>query len=457
MECFAAFLSHADHHVGRVLDFLAEIGRLDNTLVFVLSDNGASSEGGVHGSLNDARPWNLQGSPVAEAVARIDELGGPTVHNNYPWGWTVAGNTPFRRWKREVHEGGVADPLIVSWPAGIGARGEVRSQYVHAIDIAPTVLDVVGAEAPDEIDGVAQTPLDGRSFRRTFDDDNATSARETQYFEMLGCRAIYHDGWKAVVYQPLLDETADFGEDAWELYHVAEDASECHDLAAEQPDKLRELVALWWREAEANNVLPLDNAPFDAIFGEERPAHGARQRYVYYPFAGPVTEEAAVNVRNRSHRIIAEVEIPAGGAQGILLAQGSILGGYALFVRDGLLHYAHSFVGLEAHRVTATTELAPGAHTLVFRFDKTGEHQGRGTLLVDGDEVGAGDIPRFTPTRFSITDDGLTCGYDLGMPVVDDYQAPFPFTGVLDRVTVEVDGGPFVDPEAEADLSLRAQ
>jgi arylsulfatase len=260
-----------------------------------------------------------------------------------------------------------------------------------------------------------------------------------------------------VVYQPLLDQTADFGEDAWELYHVAEDASECHDLAADQPDKLRELVALWWREAEANNVLPLDNAPFDAIFGEERPAHGARQRYVYYPFAGPVTEEAAVNVRNRSHRIIAEVEIPAGGAQGILLAQGSILGGYALFVRDGLLHYAHSFVGLEAHRVTATTELAPGAHTLVFRFDKTGEHQGRGTLLVDGDEVGAGDIPRFTPTRFSITDDGLTCGYDLGMPVVDDYQAPFPFTGVLDRVTVEVDGGPFVDPEAEADLSLRAQ
>jgi arylsulfatase len=272
------------------------------------------------------------------------------VHNNYPWGWTVAGNTPFRRWKREVHEGGVADPLIVSWPAGIGARGEVRGQYVHAIDIAPTVLDVLGAAAPAEIDGVAQTPLDGRSFRRTFDDDNATSARDTQYFEMLGCRAIYHDGWKAVVYQPLLDQTPDFGEDAWELYHVAEDASECHDLATEQPDKLQELVALWWREAEANNVLPLDNAPFDAIFGEERPAHGARQRYVYYPFGGPVTEAAAVNVRNRSHHITAEVEIPAGGAQGILLAQGSILGGYVLFVRHGLLHYAHSFVGLEAHR-----------------------------------------------------------------------------------------------------------
>ncbi len=457
MECFAAFLSHADHHVGRVLAFLDEIGRLDNTLVFALSDNGASSEGGVHGSVNDARPWNLAGRPVAEAIARIDELGGPRVHNNYPWGWTVAGNTPFRRWKREVHEGGVADPLIVSWPAGIRARGEMRRQYVHAIDLAPTVLDLLGAEPPAEVDGVVQTSIDGVSFARTFDDPSAASARGTQYFEMFGCRAIYHDGWKAVVYQPLLEESAAFGEDAWELYHVAEDASECHDLAAEQSEKLRELVALWWSEAEANLVLPLDNAPFDRVFGEDRPAHGARRRYIYYPFAGPVTEEAAVNVRNRAHRITAEVEIPAGGAQGILLAQGSILGGYVLFVRHGLLHYAHNFVGLEEHRITASAELTSGPHTLAFRFERTGEHQGRGTLLVDGDEVGAGEIPRFTPTRFSITDDGLTCGYALGMPVVDDYQAPFRFTGRLHRVVVEVDGDPFVDPAAEADLSLRAQ
>ena len=457
MECFAAFLSHADHHVGRVLDFLAEIGRLDNTLVFVLSDNGASSEGGVHGSLNDARPWNLAGSPVAEAVGRIEELGGPRVHNNYPWGWTVAGNTPFRRWKREVHEGGVADPLIVSWPAGVDARGETRHQYVHAVDLAATILDVIGADPPAAIDGVDQTSLDGVSFAGTFDDAAAASARDTQYFEMFGCRAIYHDGWKAVVYQPLLERTEDFGEDAWELYHVAEDASECHDLAAEAPERLRELVALWWREAEANNVLPLDNAPFERLFGEERPVHDARKRYVYYPFAGPVTEEAAVNVRNRSHRITADVEIPAGDAQGILLAHGSILGGYVLYVRHRLLHYAHNFVGLEEHRITATAKLTPGPHTLAFRFDKTGEHQGRGTLLVDGVEVGAGDIPRFTPTRFSITDDGLTCGYQLGMPVVDDYHAPFRFTGVLHRVTVDVDGDPFVDPEGEVDLSLRAQ
>jgi N-sulphoglucosamine sulphohydrolase, C-terminal len=426
--------------------------------VFALSDNGASSEGGKHGSINDARPWNLVGRPVAEAVERIDELGGPGVHNNYPWGWTVAGNTPFRRWKREVHEGGVADPLVVSWPARIGPRGEVRRQYVHAVDLAPTVYDVLGVDPPAEIDGVAQSPIDGVPFTRTFDDASAPSGRDTQYFEMFGCRALYHDGWKAVVYHPLFDQSAPYADDdAWELYHVAEDPSECYDLAAEHPEKLRELVARWWSEAERNSVLPLDNAPFDRVFGEERPGHDGRRRYVYYPFAGPVTEEAAVNVRNRSHRITAEVDLPEGDAEGILLAQGSVLGGYALFVLDGRLHYAHNFVGMEEHRVTSSGELPTGAHTLGFRFDKTGEHQGRGTLLVDGEEVGSGEIPRFTPTRFSITDAGLCCGYDVGMPVVDDYRAPFRFTGRLHRVVVEVDGDPFVDAEAEADLSLRAQ
>jgi arylsulfatase A-like enzyme len=458
MECFAAFLSHADHHVGRVLDFLAEIGRLDDTLVFALSDNGASSEGGKDGSINDARPWNLAGRPVDEAIARIDEIGGPRVHNNYPWGWTVAGNTPFRRWKREVHEGGVADPLIVSWPARIGARGEVRPQYVHAVDLAPTVLDVLGVEAPDAIEGVAQTPVDGVPITSTFDDPGAPSVRDTQYYEMFGCRALYHDGWKAVVYQPLFDQSVPWADDdAWELYHVAEDASECHDVAAEHPEKLRDLVARWWAEAEMNNVLPLDNAPFDRIFGDDRPGIDGRRRYVYYPFAGPVTEEAAVNVRNRSHRITAELVVPDGGAEGILLAQGSVLGGYVLFVLGGRLQYVHNFVGVEEHRITSSSELTPGPHTVSFHFDKTGEHRGRGTLLVDGDEVGARDIPRFTPSRFSITDAGLCCGYDWAMPVVDDYRAPFRFTGRLHRVIVDVDGQPFVDDEAEADLALRAQ
>jgi arylsulfatase len=276
---------------------------------------------------------------------------------------------------------------------------------------------------------------------------------------MFGCRALYREGWKAVVYHPLFEQTPGGAtdDDAWELYYVDVDPCECHDLAAEHPHTLRELVELWWTEAEKYNVLPLDNAPFDRVFGEDRPGHDGRRRYVYYPIGGPVTEEAAVNVRNRSHRITADVEIPDAGADGILLAQGSVLGGYALFVLGGRLHYVHNFVGLEQHRLTSETELTPGPHNLEFRFDKTGDHQGHGTLVVDGKTVASGDIPRFTPTRFSITDAGLCCGYHTGMPVVDDYRAPFPFTGLLHRVVVEVDGDPFVDPAAEADVALRAQ
>jgi arylsulfatase len=273
---------------------------------------------------------------------------------------------------------------------------------------------------------------------------------------MLGCRALYHQGWKAVVYQPLLEPFAS-DDDTWELYRVESDASECHDLAGQEPERLRAMIDLWWREAERYKVLPLDNAPFDRVFGEERPNHGGRNRYVYWPNTGPVTEEAAVNVRNRSHTIRAEVEVAGGGVEGILLAQGSIFGGYAFFVQDSRLQYVHNYVGLEQHRVTSSEPVPTGAHTLTFRFDKTGEHRGTGTLLFDDEPVGAGEIPHFTPTRFSITGEGLCCGHHNGMPVVMDYRPPFRFTGTLHRVVVEVHGEPYTDPEAEADLTLRSQ
>lgn len=456
-ECFAAFLSHADHHLGRLIGFLRELGELDNTLIIALSDNGASSEGGVTGSLNDLRTWNITGTPPQEALARIDEIGGPYTHNNYPWGWTVAGNTPFRRWKREVHEGGVADPLIVHWPRGIRARGEVRRQYVHAIDITPTVLEAAGIPPPAEIAGVPQKPIEGVSFAYSFDDAAAPSRRETQYYEMFGCRAIYHQGWKAVVYHPIAAPEPSFDEDRWELYHVEHDISECHDLADAEPERLRTLIDLWWREAEKYQVLPLDNSPFEAIFGEGHPTRPARSRYVYYPGGAPVPEEAAANVRNRSHTITAEVEIPPEGAEGILLTQGSGLGGYAFFVRQNRLHYVHNFVRLEEHRITSDAELTPGAHVLSFRFEKTGEHQGKGTLLIDGVAVGSVELPRFTRTRFSLTGDGLTCGYAIALPVCDDYRPPFRFTGAIKRVVVEVEGPPFVDPAGEAEAAIRSQ
>ncbi len=423
----------------------------------MLSDNGASSEGGPGGSLNDLRTWNIAGSSLGEALRRIDEIGGPFTHNNYPWGWTVAGNTPFRRWKREVHEGGVADPLIVHWPGRIAARGEVRRQYVHAIDFVPTVLELLGIETPAEVAGVPQQPVEGVSFAHTLNDAESPSRHETQYYEMLGCRAIYQRGWKAVAYHPIFDPGPSFDDDRWELYHVDADPSECHDLADEHPEKLHELIDLWWSEAAKHRVLPLDNSPFDAVFGRHPGARPERSRYIYYSGGAPVPEVSAANVRNRSHTIMAEVDVPERGAEGMLLAQGTGLGGYALFVKDGRLHYVHNFCALEQTRIVSQREVPPGEHSLAFRFTKDGEHRGTGELLIDGEVCASGRIDPFTRTRFSLTGDGLWCGYHAGLPVCRDYRAPFRFTGRLRRVVVDVEGAPYVDGQDEAETAMQSQ
>jgi arylsulfatase len=462
MEAFAGFLSHTDHEIGRLIEFLERTGDLDNTVLVLLSDNGASSEGGPTGSVNDLRPWNMAPRSVEEGVARIDEIGGPLCHNNYPWGWTVAGNTPFRRWKREVHEGGVADPMIVHWPEGTGGAAGFRRQYVHAIDVLPTLLEVLGVEPPDSVGGVAQSPVHGVSFADSLTDPDAPDHHHVQYYEMFGCRALYADGWKAVTYHPVQDTSLAFEDDRWELYHVAVDPSECHDLAADEPDRLRALVERWWVEARRYGVLPLDNRPFsELVFG--RPvAVPPRQRYVYRRDTAMVPEMVAVNVRNREHRIRATVDVPDPGAsgtpvEGVILAQGSGLGGWSLYVTGGRLAYVHNFVALEEHRIESDEPLAPGRHEVGFHFERTGEHRGVGHLLVDGTETARLEIPRFTLTRFSLTGAGLTCGYSDGLPVTRRYTAPFRFTGGLDDVVVEVDGPPWADPEAEADHALAVQ
>ena len=457
MEAFAGFLSHTDHHIGRLVEYLDDTGDLDNTIVFVLSDNGASSEGGPTGSVNDLRPWNVAPRDLDEALERIDEIGGPYCHNNYPWGWTVAGNTPFRRWKREVHEGGVADPLIVHWPAGIGEGGGFRRQYVHAIDLVPTVLDVLGLDAPGELGRVEQRRLDGTGFSDSFGDARAPGRHETQYYEMFGCRALYHRGWKAVSYHLIQDTRVGFDDDQWELYHVDEDPSECHDLADQRPAKLRELIDRWWTEAGRNQVLPLDNRPFSELVFERPAAVPARSHYVCRPGAAAVPEVVAVNVRNRSHAIAAEVEIPSSGASGVLVAQGSGLGGWSFYVADRRLAYVHNFVSLEEHHVRSDGELPSGRHQLGFHFVRTGDHQGTGRLLVDDEVVGEGPIPRFTPIRFSLTGAGLTCGYGDGLAVTREYRPPFPFTGHIIRAVVDVDGPAFVDPEGEARAAIASQ
>lgn len=467
MEAFAGFLAHTDHELGRLVQFLDERGELDNTLLIVLSDNGASSEGGPTGSVNDIRVWNGAPRTVEEGLSRIDQLGGPWCHNNYPWGWTVAGNTPFRRWKREVHEGGVADPLIVHWPRRItaGARGDgFRRQFVHAIDVFPTVLEVAGLDAPAELDGVPQRAIDGIGFSATFDDPAAPDRHRTQYFEMFGCRALYDDGWKAVTWHPIADTTKPLADDQWELYHVAVDPSECHDLAAAEPERLAAMVDTWWAEAERNQVLPLDCSPFGELFHGRHPSIPERRRYVYRPDRPPVPEIVAANVRNRAHTVEAVVEIPAGvepatgpPLEGVVVAQGSGLGGWALYVVDGRLRYAHNWSTYELHRIASDVIIPAGPHVLGFRFTRTGEHRGTGELLIDGEVVGAGDIPQFTPLRFSLTGAGLICGYSDPLPVCDDYAAPFRFTGTIDHVAIEVDGEPHVDPEAEAELGITTQ
>ncbi len=501
MECFAGFLSHADAQIGRVIDFIEHgLRELDDTLVIVLSDNGASAEGGAVGSINDARMWNGIPAGRRELRARIDELGGPTAHNNYPWGWTMAGNTPFRRWKREVHEGGVADPCILHWPAGLdpaasradrpadgpadGAgteRGAVRTQYAHAIDILPTILDLAGLEVPDRIRGIEQSPIEGTSFAECLFDADVPAARTTQYFEMLGSRALYHDGWKAVTFKPLwmlyddgLDPDAPFADDRWELYHVAEDFSECHDLAAAEPDRLAALVERWWAEARAHQVLPLDNRPLAALLSP-RPTHlRERSRYEYFPFGTPVPESVAVNVRNRSHTITVDLDVPGpagdaapwpgadlgvelGPVHGVLLCQGSRLGGWTLFVHDGVLRYEHNIAGARSHQLAAGAPLTPGRHQVGFAFTKTTDFAGHGRLFIDDVEVADGEFDFTTPARFSITGAGLSCGYDLGPAVSRDYASPFRFTGAIHRAIVDVSGAAYRDVVAELAAILAEQ
>ncbi|MEY2571073.1 MAG: hypothetical protein QOE63_1423, partial [Acidimicrobiaceae bacterium] len=467
MECFAGFLSHTDDQIGRLLAYLDETGDAENTIVVLVSDNGASAEGGEKGSINDARMWNGQPAGRRELRERIDELGGPSAHNNYPWGWTMAGNTPFRRWKREVHQGGIADPCIVRWPARLAARGEVRHQFTHAIDVLPTVLELLAIEPPTVLGSVPQSPLEGTSFAYLLGVDGADepARHTTQHFEMLGSRGIYHDGWKAVTFKPLgamyddgLDPDAPFDEDVWELYRVSDDVSETNDLAAEHPEKLAELVALWWREARTYQVLPLDNRPVAALLAPRRPFVD-RGRNIYWPNGALVPETIAVNVRNRSHRITASVVIEDVGrpVEGVLLAMGNVLGGWSFHVLDGRLRYVHNHLGTALDEVSSAASLSPGAHELCFDFDTAGDLRGTGRLLVDGEVVGEGPIEHVTLVRYSITGGGITCGWEQGPPVGPGYDAPFRFTHQLRHVVVEVDGAAQRDHRAEVTSILSEQ
>ena len=478
MEVFAGFLSHTDHHLGRLLDFLRERGQLDNTIVMVISDNGASAEGGPTGTTNEAQFFNNAQESLEDSLRVIDEIGGPNHFNHYPWGWTWAGNTPFRRWKRETYRGGASDPFIVSWPKSIRAKGEVRTQYAHIIDMVPTVLDLLGIEPPGAVRGVTQSPLQGVSFARTLDDAAAASDHHTQYFEMLGHRAIYHDGWRAVCPWPgpsFTEAGVGFGEpisaeklaelDAtgWELYHVEQDFAENHDVARQHRDKLIALIATWYVEAGKYGVMPVDGSGLARMVGEKPLAAVPRDRYEYRTNTQSIPFFAAPRVLNRPHSITASVEIPRDGAEGVLLCQGTAAGGYSLFIKDGKLHYVHNYVGRSLHRVSTPDPVPPGAHELRFEFEPTGEPDlahGRGApgrlqLYVDGKLVADESAPVTTP--FMINPGALSCGVNPGSPVTPDYTSPFRFTGTLHTVVVDVSGDLITDAESEMRMAMARQ
>jgi arylsulfatase A-like enzyme len=458
-EVYAGFLSHTDHHIGRLLDFLEESGQRDNTIVIVVSDNGASGEGGPDGSVNENKLFNGIPDDLQANLAMIDELGGPKTYNHYCNGWAMAFNTPFKMWKRYEFNGGTADPCIIAWPSVLRHGGELRHQYHHAIDLVPTILDLLSVTPPQTLGGYVQTPFDGVSMRYAFDDPSAPSARRTQFYSMLGSRGIWHDGWKAVTTHPTISGWSHFGEDTWELYHTDTDRSELHDLAAGQPDRLRDMVNLWFAEAGANGAFPLDDRSPLEILNTPRPQLAApRDRYVYYPDSADVPESAAVNIRNRSYAIGAQVDIPAQRAEGVLFAHGAQFGGHALYVKDNRLRYVYNFVGIDEQLVVATEDLPTGENVILSAsFDKDGEEPpgvATGVLsLYYGDrKVGEGRI-KTQPGHFELAGEGLCVGRDSGEAVTEDYpgERPYRFTGgTVKRVAVDVSGEPYLDLEREA-------
>jgi arylsulfatase len=480
MEVFAGFVSYTDEQFGRILDFLEEIDELDNTLIMFISDNGASPEGGAVGSLNEYDFFNFKPEDLENNLKHIDELGSPNSYNHYAWGWAHAGNTPFRRWKKETFRGATTDPFIISWPGKLTARGEVRHQYGHAIDMVPTVLDLLGIDPPESIKGVKQSPLEGVSLKSTVDDAHAKQEHTVQYFEMFGCRSIYKDGWRAecgwpgpdyatgaerghTVGDPIHAADLEALEKTWQLFNLKDDPAESNDVAAEHPERLKELIDLWWEEADKYDVLPLQGT-MGQRFDYPRPMPGgATEKYVLFPGA-PVPSVVQPAVYNRSHTITAEVNIPKGGAEGVIYASGAHTGGYTLFVKDHTLHFAYNYLARKTFRIDAEDKLPEGDLTILYEFEVTGKAEprqgngapGTGTLYVNGKKAGSVDMDVTVPFLFSI--EGISVGHDYGDSVDHaNYKPAFPFTGTVKQVTFDLSGDAIKDAEAETRRAMSKQ
>jgi arylsulfatase A-like enzyme len=443
MEVFAGFLSHTDEQIGRLVRHLETIGVLDDTLIMLISDNGTSAEGGPFGSFNEHRFTHDRVDDVADTLARIDDLGGFRAYNHYPWGWAWAGNTPLRLWKRFTWLGGVRTPLVVHWPRGLEARGEVRGQFCHAVDVLPTILDAVGVEVPAVVDGVAQQPLDGASLVATFDEPAAPAPRRTQYFEMVGSRALYHDGWKVTtdhvgrqltVEWERVEGSHDFDADHWALFDLGADFSEAHDVSAQHPERVRDLVERWWVEAGRNDVLPLEDSFLGRAIAIEPSPNGPRARAVLRRGGGGVNEDTLPPLGG-GFTMTAAIDA-AAGTEGVVFALGDWSNGFALYLLGGRPAFTVNLFG-DPYTAAAASPLPAGRCTLAVEYLRRSPGGGALRLSVDGSSVADAEVPHDLPFRWQIGGAGLLVGHDTGFPVCDDYTPPFEFSGVIEEVVVE--------------------
>jgi arylsulfatase A-like enzyme len=434
MEVYAGFLEYADHHVGRLLDALKDLQVLDDTLVYyIVGDNGASAEGTLHGTYNEM--INFNGAAALETpeflMARLDQLGGPESYNHYAVGWAHAMNTPYQ-WTKQVasHWGGTRNGTIVHWPNGIKGKGELRSQFAHVIDVAPTILEAAGLPEPLAVDGIQQKPIEGVSMLYSFNNAKAADRHETQYFEMFGNRGIYHKGWTAVTRHKtpwlLVGETVPaFDDDNWELYDTNKDWSQAHDLAKQMPDKLHQLQRLWLIEATRYNVLPLDDRVAERMNPDTagRPVLIKGKSQILFGGMGRLSENSILSVKNKSHSVTATIEVPASGAEGVIIAQGGNIGGWTLYAKGGKLKYCYNLLGIQHFFTESEGKIPAGDHQVRMEFAYAGGGLGKGgtaTLYIDGKKVGEGKVPATAAMIFS-ADDGCDVGTDTGSPISPDY------------------------------------
>lgn len=448
METFAGFTAQVDREVGRIVDAIEDIGKLDNTLViYIAGDNGSSAEGGFEGLLNEMTFFNALPETLDEKVEVIDEIGGPLHYNHFPAAWAWAMDTPFQ-WTKQIasHFGGTRNGMAISWPARISDKGGIRYQFSHAIDIAPTILEAIGIEPPVELNGIAQKPLEGESLVYTFDDADAPTRHTTQYFEMLGNQGIYEDGWMASAlfnepWNPNPPEDADLLKLDWELYHIDEDFTQAVDLADDMPDKLQQMKDLFYAEAAKYNVLPLDGRKTERLNVALRPSLTTGRTQFSYPNGIRVPEGSAPDLKHVSHTIAAEVAIPEEGAEGMLATLGGRFAGYGLFVQDGKLVYHYNLADVERYTIASDEPLPTGDVTLAAVYETDADEPYAGatvTLYANGTEIGNGRVEKSIPNRMTL-DETLDIGFDTGTPVTETYAPPFAFTGTLKSVDISLD------------------